>query len=110
MSSNQTEANPIPITTEAPSGHDEVDRHTNFLNLKCDISNDTKKLPKASLNDTALRERLIAVLIQCRSVSFFLTYFEEYQFIFRKINENIYYSLQALHQTKHLTDNYVSFF
>lgn len=73
MYSNQAEASPIP--------GDEVDK-VNFLNLQCDISSDKSRNTKASMSDSELRERLVAVLISCNS---------------------------ALHITKHLTDNYVSF-
>lgn len=82
MSSNRAQAHPVPatISSERCLGHDEVDK-INFLNLQCDVSSG-KKLSKAPLNDAALRERLVAVLISCHS---------------------------ALHQTKHLTDSYVSY-
>lgn len=83
MSSNKTNANPVPATISSgiPNRHDESDK-MNFLNLQCDISNDyNKKASKDALNDVVLKERLVAVLISCHS---------------------------ALHQTKHLTDNYVS--
>lgn len=83
MSSNQTEASPIPSTrpSTAPSGHDEVDK-INFLNLRCDASsNDPKKDPITTLSDAQLQIRLKAVVLSC-SV--------------------------ALHKTKELTGNYVS--
>lgn len=73
MYSNQAEAGPI-------ASRDEVDK-VNFLNLQCDISTD-KSHPKIPLSDSALRERLVDVLVSCNA---------------------------ALHTTKHLTDNYVSF-
>lgn len=81
MSSNRAESSPVPatITSNTSSGHDEIDKY-NFLNLKCDASNENK-LSKVSLSDIQLRGRLVAVLVSCN---------------------------QALHQTKHLTDNYVS--
>lgn len=83
MSSNKTDAKPVPamISSEIPNSHDETDK-INFLKLQCDISNDyNKKASRNALNDVVLKERLVAVLISCHS---------------------------ALHQTKHLTDNYVS--
>lgn len=83
MSSRQAEASPVPvaITSETSSaGHDEVDK-INFLNLQCHIANEHASAPMAPLNDAVLKERLRAVLLSCHS---------------------------ALHQTKHLTDNYVS--
>lgn len=83
MSSNKADANPVPatITSGTANSHDETDK-INFLNLQCDISNDyNKKASKNALNDVVLKERLVAVLVSCHS---------------------------ALHQTKHLTDNYVS--
>lgn len=83
MSSNQAESSPIPatLTSDTSSGYDAVDK-INFLNLHCEVSTDHKKIPKALSNNVALlRERLVAVLVSCHS---------------------------ALHQTKHLTDSYVS--
>lgn len=82
MSSNQAESSPVPatITSETSSGNDAVDK-INFINLQCEVSSEHRKVPKTPLNDAALRERLVAVLISCHS---------------------------ALHQTKHLTDSYVS--
>lgn len=82
MSSKHAEASPVPvaITSETSSGHDEVDK-INFLNLKCHIADENPKLPITPLSDAVLKERLRAVLHSCHS---------------------------ALHQTKSLTDNYVS--
>lgn len=80
MYTNQAEASPIPATIDSTPGHDEVDK-VNFLNLQCDISVD-KSLPKTQLSDSDLRKRLVDVLVSCNA---------------------------ALHTTKHLTDNYVSF-
>ena len=72
---NQAEASPIPATS-----HDDVDK-VNFLNLQCQ-SSPSGIIPKTGLSDSALRQRLVDVLVSCNS---------------------------ALHITKHLTDNYVSF-
>lgn len=68
-----------PVPVITSPGIDEVDK-VNFLNLQCHISSE-KAVPSPSLSDAALRERLKAVLLSCHS---------------------------ALHQTKTLTDNYVS--
>lgn len=67
MSSNQTEASPIP-SPKASSGHDEVDK-INFLNLRCGAANDPKKSPVTPLSDAELQIRLKAVLTSC-SVAF----------------------------------------
>lgn len=83
MSSKQADASPVPVaitSATSSSGHDEVDK-VNFLNLQCHISNEHEKVSITPLSDAVLRERLRAVLLSCHS---------------------------ALHQTKHLTDNYVS--
>jgi hypothetical protein len=83
MSSNKAEASPVPVSinTDSTLKNDEGDK-VNFLNLQCHIA-EKLKMPKTQLSYENLRERLIAVLITCHS---------------------------ALHQTKHLTDNYVSSF
>lgn len=79
MSTNQAESSPIPATVVEASN--DVPDKINFLNLQCQVSSEHRTISKASLSDEVLRERLVAVLISCHS---------------------------ALHQTKSLTDSYVS--
>ncbi|CRK91186.1 CLUMA_CG004869, isoform B [Clunio marinus] len=78
MSSNQAEGRSIVYASseENSSGRDESDK-IDFLNLQCVVERDK---PKAPLSDSALKSRLEAVLLSCRS---------------------------ALFQTKDLTDNYI---
>ena len=78
MSSNSTQANPI---HKRSGGHDTVDRKVNFMNLQCNTVSEKRVLATTPLSDEVLKERLKAVLHNCRS---------------------------ALTKTKTLTDDYVS--
>lgn len=82
MSSNSAQANPIPRKSSGSTsvGKDEVDK-INFMNLQCSNVDGNRILSSAPLSNDVLLERLKAVVISCNS---------------------------ALHQTKGLTDNYVS--
>lgn len=82
MSSNSAQANPIPRKSSGSMsvGKDEVDK-INFMNLQCSNVDGNRILSATPLSNEVLLERLKAVVISCNA---------------------------ALHQTKGLTDSYVS--
>lgn len=80
MSSNSAQANPIHHKASTSAGKDEVDK-INFMNLQCSNVDGNRILSNTPLSNDALLKRLKAVVISCN---------------------------MALHETKGLTDNYVS--